>query len=353
MNLRRFLRLLAARRSKNRPRSLVRFWVVLFFGAVCAVGFITFLVFLRQTPPHAVIELKASYMRQNIDRPAAAKMALTQVTGVRSKGACQDVLGDTPLLGILEVSPSKGVDLVYRWRPKGMALTMSAVQGQSVGRAFYAGKRCDLGTKASFTLEPVDNHSLIVLPITGPASVGSETAGADHLMGGRITLFGRATLPPYSGVLFPASDQAILIAEGGRVSASPDLKTGASWFGTARVTDSGIVISATSETKGLQVIRPGERNEVERLAIGLLALLFKDPSVAPWTIGLVFVTAVMNMAISLFSLVPALDLGKRPKNMETNTEITPETSAKNPELSRIDSDQTQLGPQSSHPDRTV
>lgn len=286
-----------------------RFRWALLSGFVAAVLFVAFLYASLAAPPYAVIELRTTFLQQRVDRPAAAQIRVGDVRRVSSRGSCSTLLADLRPDEVIDIIPVESAVLIYRWRADGLAVRVGAPGDTgSAGRIRRGAQVCDLGDRTTLRLGARgDGSDALILPIAGPASAGSEALNQDHLFGGRIDLFGRALMPPFRGYLYPASAQSLLLAEGGRISAAPDLETGESWYGTARVAEGGLVVSATSETASLQVIRPGASREVEPLSIGLLALLFQDPSIAPWTIGFFFVAAVVHLVSAMVQLRPRSD----------------------------------------------
>ncbi|CUH81413.1 hypothetical protein [Tropicibacter naphthalenivorans] len=284
-------------------------WLLVIVGVVSAVGFVIFLMLLRQAPPYAVMQLRSTFLEQIVEREALAKMKLPV-------GPWLNAAGDPCLLSIsergsestVEVHPRAGIRLRYRWRPGRLAILLSdAPAGLPVADLARDDIGCAVANRLVINLELPVSDGLLVLPVAGPAEVGAENVGQDHFFGGEIYLSARALLPPDRGALYPASDAPIVLPEGGRLAAADELRAGQSWYGTARVTSDGLVIAANTETATLVLVRAGDRSEFEPLHVGLLAKLFQDPSVAPWSIGTLFVITVLQLAISALSLSP----GKR------------------------------------------
>mmetsp|Transcript_28896 Transcript_28896/g.55088 ORF Transcript_28896/g.55088 Transcript_28896/m.55088 type:complete len:354 (-) Transcript_28896:355-1416(-) len=291
------------------PSHFGRFLWVLSCGIAGLIGFAVFLVMLRQTPPYVVIEANTTYLEQIVDRPAATRFKLGSLHSIRSSGTCGRISSDgatsEALEGVLaEISPAKGAEVSFRWRPEGAAILIkNAGQTGSVGR-LSGEKSCDLGSDATLRVALPDANAIVALPISGPVSLGAETASTDYFLGGQISIYGRALLYPYKGALYPATDQSITLAEGGRLSSALQYRDGESWYGAARLTEVGFAVSATTETAQLAIIRAGESRETEPIAVSLLARLFKDPSVAPLSIGMLFVSAVVNLIFVFVSLWP-------------------------------------------------
>lgn len=282
-------------------------WLLFLVSAVSAMGFVIFLMLLHQAPPYAVMQLRSTYIEQFVEREALASFELPAGQWMNNDGnPCLKSISERTSDPTVLIQPRAGVRLQYRWRPGRLAIILNDDAAElPVAEIAQGGMNCLVSDRLVIRLDFSAVDSLIVLPIAGPAAVGAENVGLDHFLGGEVHLRARALLPPNKGALYPASDAPIVLAEGGRLAAAQDIREGQSWYGTARVTAEGLVIAANTETASLVLIRAGDSGEIEPLRVGLLAKLFHDPSVAPWSVGTLFVLTVLQLVISAMALTPS------------------------------------------------
>lgn len=283
--------------------------IVVSLGGLAALVFLALLIGLKTPNPYAVIELRTTHLHQIVDRAFAAQFALNNLIRLDGTSACRPLLNQMETGQSVTVLPASGTAIIYRWRADALSIRLTGPgPSEPAGRLLIDSRTCILDDRATFVVDVSASGTGLILPLAGPVSAGSETIGANqtvgHFYGGTITLYGRALLPPHRGTLYPASNAPLLLAEGGRVTASLDLKAGDSWYGTVRTVADGMVISATADTDLITIVRPGSTGEIEPLGVGLLAQLFNDPSVAPWTIGLLFITSAVHMGIALTAMLP-------------------------------------------------
>jgi hypothetical protein len=176
-------------------------------------------------------------------------------------------------------------------------------------------KECELPTGTVTLAMPIpvkSSSAWTPLPISGPAEAGAEISEVvpmapeskrvrSLLLGGTIQVFGRTAFPISGGSLYIVSEGEFPIVTGSRVAAGREIESadphesGAPWYGVAMFGEMGFEIAATTETRAMLIHRSGLGQQTERFAVGYLARLFNDPSLAG-----------ISFAIFVFSLVAQL-----------------------------------------------
>lgn len=316
----------------QRPGQL---WLLFLVSSVSAMSFVIFLMLLRQAPPYAMMQLRSTYLEQFVEREALTSFELPAGPWMNSDGdPCLKSISERASDPNVLIQPRAGVRLQYRWRPGRLAIILNSDAAElPVAEIAQDGMNCLVSDRLVIRLDVSATDSLMVLPIAGPAAVGAENVGMDHFLGGEVHLSARALLPPTKGALYPASDTPIILAEGGRLAAAQDIREGQSWYGTARVTPDGLVIAANTETASLVLIRAGDSGEIEPLRVGLLAKLFQDPSVAPWSVGTLFVLTVLQLVISAMALSPSTGVApsiNKSLSRDGSNDLTQASASSNP-----------------------
>tara|TARA_R110002012_G_scaffold77282_13_gene195918 strand:- start:167974 stop:168966 length:993 start_codon:yes stop_codon:yes gene_type:complete len=308
--------------------------IVLAIATTSIVVFIAVAILLGTPSPHAVIDFRATLLRQIVERPLVAEFAIKDLERLSVGTECAPLFDGLDAEQQVTIRPEIGTDIVYRWRKNVLSVRLQSGDGVSTGTARTETGSCNLHARATFVIAHEADETEIIFPLAGPVSAGSETIGSDQtggfFYGGRVHLFGRALLPPHRGALYPVTSSPLLLAEGGRVSSALNLQEGASWYGVARVTDAGLAVSVTADTDLITVVRPGGSGEIEPLGIGMLSQLFNDPSIAPITLGLVFVTSAIHLGIALTAMLPSASTDTHQDKPEMTDDKPDDTKQRSP-----------------------
>ncbi len=264
---------------------------------------------LLPTPEHYVsINALSELVRFRVTRPAVAALALRDATFNLTAVGCSGLNGSPPsFTGVVE--PVAGAIVTYRFSKDRIAIQIEAAGSQTAVLRFSDSAECEVSGALSFAFDKGGVSASGPFPIVGPTDVGVEfgapTLPTDKRSGrsgimweGSVKVFGRSY---FGGKLYPIADAEFPLPVGGRLSSGDDLEPSKSppdavppWYGTATVTDTGFMISATTVSSDLKLYRPGtRRGEAETFGLGLLTSLFTDPSVAWFPLGI----AVLSFAL--------------------------------------------------------
>lgn len=243
--------------------------------------------------PYLVIEVTAETMEYLVQRPDLSGVQLVAAQLDRVPETCTSLVKGNVYDGV--VVPSADVLVRYLWQPARVAIQIKRTEKMALDApiaelATADGKNCKIvADTASFR---VAADGLRPLPILGPAEAGVEMSAAaaptdavraiyNLSYGGTLQIYGRTmNWPGAKGALFKGQDTAYIIPPGSRLGSSSNLdgsdaKKAEPWFGMAKFTDKGFLISATMENDDLRLYLPG--GQVETFAISILDRIINDP----------------------------------------------------------------------------
>lgn len=274
-----------------------------------------FVVFYPAPPPLIVINAETEYVAFRVVRPEIAIIALEDTAYRGDNLNCPKLQGSQITLGLLE--PARKSIIQYRYAGEKLAISLASSPDAPSHLRFPDETACTLPSVASFVLKKHGNQSLgsRPLPIAGPGQIGDEygpptlppeqstspyyrTLGT--MISGELQVFGRTANPINRGTLYPAQNAVFPLPAGGRLASgggnisSDEMISNASWYGVAMMGDKSLHISVTTESEDLQLFRPGRSSDFERFGISIFARLFSDPSIAPISLFLLFVSISMQ-----------------------------------------------------------
>lgn len=282
--------------TPNKPRTFL-----LLASAFIATVFVAIMYLAVRKEPYVVVEAYSDVVAYRVRRPQVATVPLVNAA-VRGKiGDCQmpSAVDGTPLFTGL-VTPTAGSIVTYRFTPTRVSIAVDAGDTSAGSITTDDGHRCLLPNRVNFIV-PTEVVAKRPLPLVGPADIGAEMSvpeSSDVLLrpvknfmsGGKVQVFGRAAVAPFKGYLYPTSNSSIPLPAGGRVSSGDSLDptindSGApALYGVVCVEEKAFMVSASTVSKELRLHRPGVSKETEIFGLGMLALIFSDPSVLCLTI---------------------------------------------------------------------
>lgn len=282
--------------TPNRPRAFL-----LLASAIVATAFVAFMYFAARKEPYVVVEAYSDIVSYRVRRPQVATLPLIDAT-VRGKienCQMQSAADGSPLFtGI--VNPAAGSIVTYRFTPTKVSIALNAGTASAGSITTHDGHKCPLPSRVNFIV-PTEMVAKRPLPLVGPADIGAEMSvpeSSDVLLrpvknfmsGGKVQVFGRASVKPFHGDLYPTSNSSIPLPAGGRVSSGDSLDPTAkdsgapALYGVVCAEEKNFMISATTVSKELRLHRPGLSQETEVFGLEMLTLIFSDPSVLFFTI---------------------------------------------------------------------
>lgn len=311
-----------ADQSRDRPRGRWHRLLTTRSGAAVVLNsvivsavIILVMLMVRSSPPYIVVDADTEFLAYRVVRPELASVPLVDA---RMSVESPDCAGFAdPASGTITalLTPDAGAVVQYRWSPTRVSISLKK-EGDHVGvLRVYDESVCDLAAaqvRFDMPAPTVESPAARPLPIAGPAEIGTEFGEQlaprpgvarvfDLNSGGTLKVFGRATLPPFRGSIYPAGNVVFPIPAGSRVtSGSGSLSSSApndhsSWYGTAEVAADGFRVSITTETDEVFVFRPGFGSQKQVFSVGLLARMFGDPSVAFYSVALVVFTVTLQI----------------------------------------------------------
>lgn len=280
-------------RSEWRQRGISFVLAVVIILAIASTG---------EKAPYLVIDAVSELLEYRVTRDVVAQFPATGASFDPPSG-CNSDFDDTSRIIVL---PHAGTVVRYRWAPDMVGIRLISSSGFAGRLLLIDGQRCDLPGDFSMIL-PMGQSALgpnsRPLPLAGPAEIGitfgapafpsggMRESGLMH--SGRVEVFGRAVWPPWEqGELYPTQNTGFPLPAGGKLTSgisldSPEAAVAPAWYGVVSHGPRGLVISATTESDSLQLERPGVSGEAERFDLGLLTVIFHDPSVAFISVGFV------------------------------------------------------------------
>lgn len=282
--------------NPNRPRTFL-----LLTSTFFAIATVTIMYLAVRKEPYVVVEAYSDVVTYRVRRPRIATVPLINAT-VRGKiENCQiDSAADGTQIFTGRVTPSAGSIVTYRFTPSGVSIAVDAGNTSAGSLVADTGRQCPLPSRVVFIV-PTEVAAKRPLPLVGPADIGAEMAEPESsgvllrppknfMYGGKVQIFGRAAVAPFKGDLYPTSNSSIPLPAGGRVSSGDSLDPTAhdsgapALYGVVCAEEKTFMISASTVSKELRLHRPGGSKETEVFGLGMLTLIFSDPSVLCLTI---------------------------------------------------------------------
>ena len=282
--------------TPSKPRTFL-----LLASAVVATAFVAIMYLALRKEPYVVVEAYSDVVSYRVRRPQVATVPLVNAT-VRGKieNCPMDSAADGTYLFTGLVTPSAGSIVTYRFTPTRVSIAIDAGNASAGSITADDGRKCPLPNRVNFIV-PTEMVAKRPLPLVGPADIGAEMSVPESsgvllrpvknfMSGGKVQVFGRASAKPFNGDLYPTSNSSIPLPAGGRVSSGDNLDPAANdsgapaFYGVVCAEEKSFMISATTVSKELRLHRPGLSQETEIFGLGMLTLIFSDPSVLCFTI---------------------------------------------------------------------
>lgn len=304
-------------------------WFVLASTVLTGVVFVFLRAFVLDITPVALIRAESTFVAYEVQRGPASNFALHEAQLLDQSQVCDGILNGAGRFSGL-VAPGQGNRVSYTYHrshlliileiPKGTAAPELTVEGQKV---------CKVpGDSLSFLVpnEVLDRH--LPFPIVGRGEIGAElgiqTAPAEAvtqihvddghggfiihrapgplLMGATVRLFGRTSTLSGPGQLYPIPDAEFQIPRGSRLSSTEDTSTMVGTV-TAVAGNTALDVEVTLEASEVLIYRIGQRDQVERLAVGAFARTFSNPSLVPILIAVAIFGFIIQLLCALDGVI--------------------------------------------------
>lgn len=318
-NRRHFVRTLNAH-VQRKPR---RFFLGASFFLALLLVIVLYLLVKKE--PFVVVDALTESVIYRVRRPQLAAVPLENaIVRGHVENCSLFPAADEPSNFTGIVTPSVGSIVTYRYTPTQVSIEIDGGNYSGGNLTSDDGVICALPQRIRFVAD-INNVVRRPLPLVGPADIGREMSvpdsssvlhrsGRDFMFGGTVQVFGRAVAPPFRGDLYPSSSNSFPLPAGGRVSSGDSLSaeqkdSGApAFYGVVSVDSQSFKVSASTVSKELKLYRPGMSGEKEVFGLGMLALVFSDPSV-------IFITVfIASFSFSMQLLKTLHDIAK--KNFE-------------------------------------
>lgn len=312
-NCRRFVRTLNA----HVQRKPLRF----FLGASFFMALFLVIVLYRvvKNEPSVVVDVLTESVIYRVRRPLLAAVPLENaIVRGHMENCSLFTTADEPSNFTGIVTPSAGSIVTYRYTPTQVSIEIDGGNYSGGNLTSDDGVICALPQRIRFVAD-ISNFVRRPLPLVGPADIGREMSvpdsssvlhrsGRDFMLGGTVQVLGRAVAPPFRGDLYPSSNNSFPLPAGGRVSSGDSLSaeqkdSGApAFYGVVSIAPQSFRVSATTATEKLKLYRPGMSGETEVLGLGMLALVFSDPSVIFITVFIASLSFWMQLLKTLHDI---------------------------------------------------
>lgn len=323
---------MSAKAGFRRRLALFKPWsplIALGLALVLTMAVVVGVAVVRSAPPMIVLQLNTEILVHRVARQALSTIAVADADFPPGT-ACLNVLTGGRFTGTIE--PPEGSLVTYRWAPAALTIDVqvplvvrkdSSTEPQApadIRLGTHDQQECTL-RQERFSVRvnraPDSSDPAWQLPIAGPAVAGKEfgtqlAPGSDRqrsydmLLGGTVSVFGKSL---DNGMLFPIAQSAYQIPAGSRLASAAavpvgDADAGASWYGVANYSASGLAVSATTETNELLLFRPDPNSQRVTFGIGLLAGVLGDPGIGMLAFMVATFLALSGLVSGWISLWP-------------------------------------------------
>lgn len=317
-------RVLGSVSSWSRPA-----WFFLASAGLTGVIFIFVRVFVLDITPVALINAQSTYVTYEVQRGPASNFTLRGAQLRDTTQVCDGILDSKGRFTGL-VAPGQGSQVSYTRHKSHLLITLESPPGTSPAELTVEGKAvCKVpGDRLNLLIpnEMLDRH--LPFPIVGRGEIGAELgiqaapmpaqesvevddgrggfsvrqAPGHLLVGATVRLFGRTSTLSGTGQLYPIPDAEFQIPRGSRLSSTSETST---MVGTimADQRDSALDIEVTLEASEVLIYRIGQRDQVERLAVGAFARSFSNPGLVPILVAIAIFGFILQLICALDGVI--------------------------------------------------
>lgn len=296
--------------------------VGLIASTVVPIVLLTVILYFPAPPPLISLEIDSEYITYRVSRPEIAGIIIEQAAFRTGNWECSPVENNTIEYALLE--PTENSLVTYRYNGDDFIITLDA---HTVKNRIYFndGEQCVLPDRISFLMKrpQIKQLSARPLPIAGPGQIGTESGKPtlkakyikgrsrrppEIMLGGELRVYGRTANPLNRGTPYPAENGKFPLPVGGRLISGPEWRTPAqkanedAWYGVAVLRDQSMHLSITTESNNLLLFRPGRSKDSEKFQLSVFARLFDDPSIAPISLLILFISISMQAFCSWISI---------------------------------------------------
>ncbi|NUB46602.1 hypothetical protein GEU84_019600 [Fertoebacter nigrum] len=304
-------------------------WFLLASAGLTGVIFLFVRVFVLDITPVALISAQSTFVTYEVQRGPASNFTL-QGAQLRDRSqVCEGILDGTGRFTGL-VAPGQGNRVSYTHHRSHLLITLDIPPGTSAAELTVEGHAvCKVQGDTLNLLVPnevLDRH--LPFPIVGRGEIGAELriqtapvqaqdliqvddghggfsvrrAPGPLLMGATVRLFGRTSTLSGTGQLYPIPDAEFQIPRGSRLSSTEEPSTMVGTV-TAAADDFALDVEVTLEASEVLIYRIGQRDQVERLAVGAFARSFSNPGLVPILVAIAIFGFILQLLCALDGVV--------------------------------------------------
>ena len=325
--------------TPNKPRSFL-----LLVSAVLAAVIVGILYLAVRKEPYVVVDAYSDIVTYRVRRPQVATVPLVNATVRGEIENCpMDSAADGTHLFTGLVTPAAGSIVTYRFTPTKVSIAVDAGKGSAGSITADDGYKCPLPSRVNFIVA-TEMVAKRPLPLVGPADIGAEMSVPESsgvllrpvknfMSGGKVQVFGRAYVWPFEGNLYPTSNSSIPLPAGGRVSSGDSLDPAANdsgapaLYGVVCAEEKSFMVSATTVSKELRLHRPGLSKETEIFGLGMLSLIFTDPSVLCITLFVAIFSFLLQTLKTMHDVARDMRTEKEKNKEESKPKVTEQTTS--------------------------